>query len=220
MRTTFAIKMKPILILLLVHSVVFGANPPIELSKNSDGLAIEISKMPIPSGGKLESATREDEGIIQLRVVALEQSKNSKPQVIPLRFAPESQVGDVPCVWNKKGTCAAFIMSCYEARGDDHLRLFVADVKVGQLEMLALPDLVTLIASIRKDLANLEIEWSDKCFGWIGEDLLIVQFEGSCELAADVGGSEGREVSGYAVFYVTPEKKMVIREIISLRIQG
>ena len=220
MASSFAIIMKPNLILLFVHSIAFGANPPIELSKNQDGLAIEISKMPIPSGGKLDGATREDEGIIQLRVVAPEQSKTSKPQVIPLRFAPESQVGDVPCVWNRKGTCAAFIMSCYEARGDDHSRLFVADVKVGQLELLALPDVVTHIASIRKDVANLEIDWSDKCFGWIDEDLLIVHFEGSCELAADVGGSESREVSGYAVFCVTPEKKMVIREIISLRIQG
>lgn len=212
--------MKKILISLAVLSIAFGANPPILLTKNQDGLAIEISKMPLPSGVKLENATREDEGIIQLRVLASDPSKNSKPQAFPLRFAPESQVGDVPCVWSKTGTCAAFIMPSYEARGDGHSRLFVAEVKVGQIELLALPDVETLIASTRKNLANLEIEWSGGCFGWIGDDLLIVQFQGSCELAADVGGGESREVSGYAVFCVTPEKKVVIREIVSLRIQG
>lgn len=212
--------MKQILILLAAFSVAHGAIPPITLTKNQDGLAIEISKMPMVSGGKLEGATREDEGVIQLRVLAPDPAKNSKPHVIPLRFAPESQVGDVPCVWNKAGTRSAFIMSCYEARGDDHSRLFVADVMVGQIELLALPDVVTHIASARKDLANLEIDWHGECFGWIGDDLLIVHFHGSCELATDVGAGEGREVRGYAVFGITPDKKVVVREIISLQIQG
>ena len=197
-----------------------AADTPIILPKNPAGYALELDRLQLPAGTKLDGAQRDDEGILTIRLLAPDPAKNSKPLTLPLRFAPESQVGDVPVAWSERGSAIAFILPCYESSKANELRLFVFCTH-GKLRPVALPDIYTHLTTKRQDLAWLAIHYSGaNCFGWVGDDLLIVEFTGSCALSRDVGDTESREISGYAVFQLADDGTIKIREILNLRVQG
>ncbi len=209
------------MLLLSLAYYASAADTPIILPKSPAGYTLELDRLPLPAGTKLEGAQRDDEGILTIRLLAPDPAKNSKALTLPLRFAPESQVGDVPAAWSERGSAIAFILSCYESSKADERRLFVFCTRHGELRPVALPDLYTHLTTKRQDFAWLAIHYSGAdCFGWVGDDLLIVQFNGSCALSRDVGDTESREISGYAVFQLADDGTIKIREILNLRVQG
>ena len=209
------------MLLLLVPSVLLAAAPPIRLRAAPDGTSLQLDRLPLAAPAKLEDATYEDESILTVQLFPSDSFSKPLPILtLPLRFEP-GQVGDVPAVWTHQSRAVAFILPCHVSRQDSAARLFIFCVSERRLQPVALPDITTHLTRDHHNFAFLSIQFTgDGCFGWIGEELLVVPFSGSCLTNGDVGGSESREISGHAVFYLDANGNATIREILSLHIQG
>ena len=213
--------MKLVALLFLLPSLLLAADTPIRLAAAPNGTSLQLDRLPLTAPAKLDDTTYQDESILTVQLIPSDPAATPLPPLtLPLRFEP-GQVGDVPAVWTRQSSAIAFILPCHAPRQDSEARLFIFHLSEHRLRAVALPDITTHLTRIRRDFAVLSVEFSSRgCFGWIGEDLLVVPFDGSCLTNEDVGGFESREVSGHAVFHLDANGNATIREILSLKIQG
>lgn len=213
--------MKFVALLLLLPSVLSAADTPIRLATAPNGTSLQIDRLPLTAPAKLDDTTDQDESILTVRLIPADPAAKPLPALtLPLRFEP-GQVGDVPAVWTRQSSAVAFVLPCHPPRQDSAAHLFIFHVSEEGLRAVALPDITTHLTRVRRDFAFLALEFSSRgCFGWIGEDSLVVPFSGSCLTNGDVGGSESREISGHAVFHLDANGNTTIREILSLQVQG
>ncbi len=76
--------MRTAILLLFLAYYASAAVPPIILSKNPAGYALELDRLQLPAGTKLDGAQREHEGILTIRLLAPDPAKTSKPLTLPL----------------------------------------------------------------------------------------------------------------------------------------
>lgn len=208
-------------LIFLLPIVLSAADTPIRIPAAPNGTSLQLDRLPLTATAKLDDTKYQDESILTVQLIPSGPAAKQLPALtLPLRFEP-GEVGDVPTMWTRQSSSVAFILPCHAPRQDRANRLFIFRVADQQLRAVALPDLATHITRIRRDIAELTFEFqSSGCFGWIGEDLLVVQFTGGCLLDHDVGGTESREISGHAVFQLDADGNANIREVLSLKIQG
>ena len=216
--------MRLIALLFLFPNLLLAADTPISLPAAPSGATLHLARLPLTPPAKLEGVTYRGEGILTVRLVLADPAAKQLPSLtLPLRFEPGIHVGDVPTVWSHQSRSVAFILPCHAPRQENANRLFLFRITGEQLLAVALPDIATHLTRLRTDLAFLSVEYSseeERCFGWIGEDLLVVPFRGSCGLTHDIGDSETREIFGHAVFQLDANGNAIIREILKLEIQG
>jgi len=201
--------------------------------KNDAGYAMELSYMPLtpmPDESRDKTPDEDNTKVLSVRLLAPDATKHSKPLILPLRF-DLAEVDQSAIAWSPDGTKVAVVLKCWKPGEHPESRMLVFSCGNGDIRPLPLPDVATQLVAMRRDLAILSLEYvtsivtseaspTPKVFGWIGEDLLAVRLDGSCELAHDIGGTETREVHGSVVFQVTKEGVVTIKEVLALRIQG
>ena len=201
-----------------------SAETPILLPKSARGYTLELDRKPLEAGSKLKDVRHEDEGILQIRLLAPDPAKNSRPLVLPLRFAPASEGGVMACEWSDSGRMVAFIMACYEPGKDAEHRLFIFTAHAGGFKMLSPPSLTSLKAFKDRGIAKISelghLDTGYSVFGWIGDDILIAPIYGGCLLTDDLPAGEWRELHGVVVYDISAKGRVAVRKIMNLRVQG
>jgi hypothetical protein len=208
-------------LLAFLPSILLTLDGPIRITPAPNGVTLKLDRLQLTAPAKLEDATSEDEGILTVQLLPADPAARPPPAVsLALRFEP--LVGDVKAVWTRQSNAVAFIFPCHAPGKQSENRLFIFRLTEQRVRPVALSDITTHLTRIRTDFAILSVEFQDTrgCFGWIGEDLLVVPFFGDCQFNDDIGGGESREISGHAVFHLDANGNATIREILSLSIQG